>query len=185
MKKGKVFLTAIRNDYENNFILSVDEIPCAEVNENCVATVRKVLQQKLLLIIPTAKFVSASRLGKQNSAKKAILVKMKSSADKENVKKACKAMKPNNFFANDDLSAEKQTILYVVRQAKKKFPSIVKGYSSTDGRLFAYIKNEDETENEASRRDRRVAVGNVQKLRAFCTDVLGCGLQTFIQTWPH
>ena len=109
------------------------------------------------------KFCSAARLGKQSSAKKAIFMKMKSPADKENVKKTCKPMKLNFFFANDDLSAEKQTILYVVRQAKKKFPSIVKGYSSTDGRLFAYIKNDEETENEASRRDRRVAVGNVQK----------------------
>ena len=93
------------------------------------------------------------------------MVKIKSPADKENVKTARKAMKPNNyFFANDDLLAEKQTILYVVRQAKKKFPSIVKGYSSTDGRLFAYIKSGDESENEFSRKDRRIAVGNVQKL---------------------
>ena len=89
-------------------------------------------------------------------------------------------MKPN-LFANDDLSAEKQTILYVVRQAKKKFPSSVKGYSSTDGRLFAYIRNNDENENtEVTWKDRRVTVGNLQKLKAFRTDILGCGLQTFI-----
>ena len=170
---------------ENNFILSGDGIRSPEDNENCFDTVREVLQQKLKLIKPSINFVSAARLGKPNSAEKSILVEMKSPSDKDNVKKACKAMKPN-FFANGDFSAEKRTILYVERQAKKKFPSLVKGYSSTDERLFAYARNDNENEiTEVARKDRRVSVGNLQKLKAFCTDTLSCGLQTFIKTWPH
>ena len=69
------------------------------------------------------------------------------------------------FFAND-LTAGKQTILYVERQAKKKLPSLVKGYSSTDGRLFAYVRNDDENKKKTvvARKDHRVAVSNLQKL---------------------
>ena len=81
---------------ENNFVLSGDEISSPDVNENCVDTVREVLQQKLNSIMPihTVFFLSAAPLGKPNSAKKAILVKKKSSADQNDVKKVCKFMKP-------------------------------------------------------------------------------------------
>ena len=80
---------------KKNLIISGDEIHSPEVNENCVATVRELVQQKLRLVISTVDFVSAIRLGKPNSRKKVILVKLKSPADNENVKKSCKAMKPN------------------------------------------------------------------------------------------
>ena len=79
---------------ENNFVPSGDGIPGPEDNENC-STVREVLQNNFKLIIPTVNFLNAARLGKQNSTKKATLMKMKSPADKDNVQEAYKAMKPN------------------------------------------------------------------------------------------
>ena len=99
-------------------------MPSPTSNENCISTVRELLQQKVSLIVPTEDFHSATRLGKTNSNKKNILIKMKSFSGKLNIIKACKAKKPN-FYANDDLPAEKQTIMYVIRETKRKFPAIV------------------------------------------------------------
>ena len=40
------------------------------------------------------------------------------------------------FFVNDDLSAERQTIMFALRRAKKKCPGIVKGCSSNGSKNF-------------------------------------------------
>lgn len=131
--------------------------------------------------------VSAQRTGKQSSTKKNILLKMRTLGNKTDIINSCKSQKPS-FYANDDLPAEKQTILYVVRQAKKRFPNTVSGCSSSGGKLYAYVKQAADGESSTTTgttRDRRVPIGNLRKIKAFCTDILGCGLETFIQTWPY
>jgi len=173
---------------ENNVILSGQDLPESRNGESCVEVVRSLFQQKLNLVVPTADIVSAERIGKQNATKKNILIKMKNLSGKLNIIKSCKSVKPS-FYANDDLPAEKQTILYVVRQAKKKFPEKISGCSSNGGRLFAYMKpeiqNPSVSADAVSNRNRRVQVSNLTKLKAFCNNELGSGLENFIQTWPY
>ena len=56
-----------------------------------------------------------------------------------NIIKACKTVKPN-FFVNDDLSAEKKTIMYVIRQAKRKSLQKIDGCSSVGGKIMHILK---------------------------------------------
>ena len=190
---------------ENNIILSGEDLPPSTNGENCTEVVRELFQQKLRIIVPTTDIVSAERIGKQNDVKKNILLKMKSFTNKMNIIKACQTSKPN-FYANDDLPAEKQTILYVVRQAKKKFPEKISGCSSNGGKLFAYVKPDPQTvspartepsasedssasiESPSDRvppRNRRKPISNLTQLKAFSNDILGCGLESFIETRPY
>ena len=60
--------------------------------------------------------------------------------------------------------------MYVIREAKRKFPAIVKGYSSIGGKFFAYVKNESDQEpTDDEPQNRRIPVSNLQKLKLFCT----------------
>ena len=91
--------------------------------------------------------------------------------------KACRATKPE-FFANDDLIPEKQTIMYALRQSKKKFPNVVDGSSSTGGRIFVYVKTGAST--SSGRRNRRIPIGDLSKLEKFCDEELGTNLDQII-----
>ena len=168
---------------ENSIVLSGEEVPPSTSGENCIVITRELFQQKLNLVIPTSDIVSASRLWKKQNAKQNILIKLRSFETKMNIIKACKTVKPK-FFVNDDLSAEKQTIMYVIRQAKRKFPQKIDGCSSIGGKIFAYVKDVND-EGTNGIRNRRIPVNNLEKLKDFCTKVVGRGLETFIESWPY
>ena len=165
---------------ENNIILSGEDVPAAAPNENCTEAVRSLLQQKLNIIIPTVDISSSTRIGKGPGGKKNFLVKFKNFDCKMKVINACRTQKPR-FYANDDLTPEKQTVLYALRQARRRFPDKVDGCSSTGGKIYAYMKSGATTATGGgSRRNRRVAVGNLTKLRNFCIDELGTDMEHFI-----
>ena len=167
---------------ENNLIFSGQDIPTPSPNENCTETVRNLLQQKLNLVVPTVDIASVTRIGKAPGGKRNLLVKFKNHDSKMNVISACRTKKPR-FYAIDDLSSEKQTILYVLRQTKKRFPEKVDGCSSNGGRIYAYMKGGAATSSGAgSRRNRRVQVGSLTRLRKFCADELGSDMAQFLVT---
>ena len=67
-------------------------------------------------------------MGSKRKKKKNILFKFSKDTTKMDITQACKIGKPK-FFVNDDLSAEKQTIMFNLWQDKKKCPGIVKATS--------------------------------------------------------
>ena len=176
---------------QNNVIFSGEDIPVSIARENCSQVIRDVLATKINLIIPTADIDVAYRVGKprlnsannqsENAKRTPILVKFKNSDIKRNIYTTCKTVKPN-FFVNDDLTPVKQTILYVLRQTKKKHPNIVNGCSSSDGHVCAWVKPQSSSEGV---HNRRVMVNTVEKLRNFCTNILKAELDSFISVWPH
>ena len=176
---------------QNNVIFSGGDIPVSITGENCTQVIRDVLSTKMNLIIPTADIDVAYRVGKTrlNNAnnlpeiakRTPILVKFKNSDIKRNIYIACRTVKPN-FYANDDLTPVKQTILYVLRQAKKKHPNIVNGCASSDGHVCVWVKPQTASEGV---QNRRVMVNTVEKLRNFCTNTLKAELDSFISVWPH
>ena len=94
---------------------------------------------------------------------------------------SCKTYKPD-FYKNEDLSREKQTIMYVLCEAKRKFPNIVSGSSRVDGRISAWIKPQHPDERSSNC---RVNVKSLEKLKNFCRDTIDTKLETFISRWPH
>ena len=173
---------------QNNAVFSGDDIPIGGTGENCTQIIRDVLANKIKLVVPTADIEAAYRVGKtkpntngQPGRATPILVKFKNPDIKRNIFETCKIVKPK-FFVNDDLSPIKQTILYVLRQAKKKHPAIVSGCSSLDGNIYTWIKPQNPSEGS---NNRRMMVNTLEKLKSFCSNTVKSGLETFIQTWPH
>ena len=86
--------------------------------------------------------------------------------------------KKKNFYAND-ICPEKQRIMYVLRQAKRKFQDKVSGSACIEGRIYVWLKQSN------SDKDQRLMINTVDKLRLFCNSNLGVGLESFIKNWPY
>ena len=114
--------------------------------------IRKLLNDKLKLKIQETDIASAHRIGKPpaNNAPDnrhiTILVTLNRHDNKEEILAACKRHQPN-ISINEYLTPTRNTIFYVIRQLKKRFPQKVTGCGSKDGRVFIYIKNQENSES--------------------------------------
>ena len=78
---------------------------------------------------------TAYRLDGKNN-KKSIVVKFCRRDIKNDLVTASRRSKPDQFFVNECLTPQRQTISYVLRRAKQEFPNIVSGSSSFDGKVY-------------------------------------------------
>ena len=84
------------------------------------------------------------RIGKRNVNApdlRSILVKLSTNEAKQNTMNTCKTAKPERIFINENLSQARNSIMYILREAKKDFPCIISGYNSMDGYVYAWIKD--------------------------------------------
>ena len=118
-------------------------IPTAEIGENCVQKVHDLIKNKLRINIQPSDVSTAYRLGKkpvsQQPDKRKIMVKLCRRDLKKDILNACKEIKPG-FFINESLTPTRNTILYILRQIKREPNSLLKGATTIDGRVFAWIK---------------------------------------------
>ena len=92
------------------------------------------------------------------------MVKLVDGDLKGDILSSCRTAKPQDLFANDDLTPLKASILYALRQAKKRFPMKIGGCASRDGRVFAYLRPPN-----PSARDQRIFIDSMIKLEELCT----------------
>ena len=95
--------------------------------------------------------------------------------------KTCKTVKPS-FFANENLTPRRNTIMYVLRKIKKLHPTVVKGYASYDGKVYAYISPLGPSPGG---RDVRVPVNTHASLMKFCDEIVKLPLNNFLDAWNH
>ena len=100
------------------------EVPNEQSEEVCTEIVRNLAQSILRTILPSADINAVFRIGKKGndgaqSQRTAFLVKLKNTEVKTSLIASSKTYKPG-FFINDDLSPQKQTIVHVLRQAKRQ-----------------------------------------------------------------
>ena len=126
------------------------------------------------------------RLGKrpinQVNDKRNIIVKLCRRDMKRDILSACRNMKPN-MYVNESLTPVRNTIMYVLRQAKRKRHSRVVGCTSIGGRVFAWVKPDGDTQQNS--RHRKVQVNTHMDLETLFNDVLKEPLDEYLQSWPH
>ena len=79
------------------------------------------------LIVNPADISVAHRLGRkpdQGPDKRKIVVELCRRETKQDLLKACRVVKPRNFYVNETLTRTRSTVLYGLRQARKKYPNI-------------------------------------------------------------
>ena len=78
------------------------------------------------LIVNPADISVAHRLGRkpdQGPDKRKIVVELCRRETKQDLLKACRVVKPRNFYVNETLTRTRSTVLYGLRQARKKYPN--------------------------------------------------------------
>ena len=88
-----------------------------------------------------------------------------------------------DLYVNENLTPLRSTILYVLRMAKRKFPSIITGCGSNDGSVYAFLKPLNSLAPDA--RDVRLKINNQSELKRFFADRLDSTVESLIAVWPH
>ena len=136
--------------------------------DNLKQPIIDMLKSSLNYVLPEKSLLAVFRLGakpaSQTSDTRSVLLKLTDSDIKRDVLSSCRTIKPMNLFSNDDLTPMKSTILYALRQCKKRFPLKVAGCGSRDSRVFVYLKPPN-----PSARNQRMFIDNLFKLDEFCT----------------
>ena len=111
-------------------------IPPASHAEDCKFIVREQIREHLRLEL-AIDISMAHRISVkpkiQGEDKRNIMFKFCNRDVKQNILKSCKVVKPKKFYIKESLTPLRNTILYVMRQAKKKHPNVINSCNSSDG----------------------------------------------------
>ena len=175
VKQENILLRNRLDDVESlqradSVILSGVNIPECKSGEDCAAIVCSTLE-KFKLVINKNMITTAYRLGgvpkSQGPDKRKIMIKLSSIADKKHILDNFRTVKPDGLFANENLTRSRASILYSLRQAKKRMPGKVLSCGSTDGRVYVWLKAPD-----LNSRNVKIYVNDHEKLQEICTKVL-------------
>ena len=88
-------------------------------------------------------------------------------------------LKPANLFLSENLTPMRSTIFYALRMMKKYNGSRVVGASSFNGKVSAWVKNQNA--NVAT----RIPVNCRDKLEEVSNTFAGAPLSQFVERWEH
>ena len=171
---------------KDTLIISGANIPPVIPGENCVSLVCDLFKSSLKLNVQPTDISTAHRVGKkplnQQVDRRNIILKLCRRDVKADILHACRQLKPK-FYVNESLTPTRNSIMYVLRCARKKPQSKVIGCSSIGGRVFAWIKSPNGAQMD--NRNRRVPINTRSELETFCIDVLEEPLSNYIERWQH
>ena len=166
----------------DTLIISGKSIPTATPNENVSEIVCKVAHDVLHHEISASDISVAHRIGpkplSQRPDNRKIIVKLCRRDVKSTILGAARRMKSPDLFVNESLTPQRQTISFALRRAKKRFPSKISGTTTTDGRVFVYVK--PMAPETSSARDTRLQINTFTQLENFCQRTFGLPMDQFI-----
>ena len=165
-------------------VFNGDALPVAENGENTVLVASELIKNTLKINIKPEEISTAHRMGKKpvNQApdRRKVIIKLCRRDLKKDILFACKNIKPG-FYANESLTPIRNTILFGLRNMRKDptASAIVKGASSYDGRVFAWVKSTNST------RDTRISINTRVKFEEFACKYVQMPVDNFISHWPN
>ena len=168
---------------QNNVIFSGPNIPPSTPGENCANTVRSMLHSKFNIELPLANIVAARRLGSRNPSSqhqvdtRSLHATFVDLEKKKDVLISCKTSKVDGIFVREDLTSTRNTIMYILRRAKRDFPEKISGCTSRNGNVYVYLKGN--SQNSSNNRSQGIRVNTFARLDKFCTETLARPLSDF------
>ena len=189
--KKKVMILEDRNDEDDansrkdTLIISGTELPNASDNENTTEIVTNLMKNKINVILKKTDITSTYRIGRkitsESSDQRKIAIKLSNQEVKHDLLKTCKVVKPKNLYLNESLTRTRATALYGMRQAKKKFPSIVAGAGSYDGRVCVWVKPPKPDTPLA--KNTKIFINTRGRFTDFCMNTLKCDPTELVKNW--
>ena len=122
----------------------------------------KLLKDTLKLNVAPTEISLAHRLGvkvqRQGPDRRKILVKLCRQDTKSSILNAARTVKNPAIYINESLTPQRQTIAFALRKARKEFPHIIKGTSTSNGKVFAYVRSPNQP---AGTKDAKMPVGTM------------------------
>ena len=165
-------------------VFNGDALPVAENGENTASVAANLIKNKLRIRIKEEDISTAHRIGKkpvnQIPDRRKIIIKLCRRDLKKDILFACKELKPG-FYANESLTPLRNTILYGLRKMKRDdtASAVVRGASTYDGRVFAWIRTPD------SPKDTRISINTRIKFEEFIKKYINRPVEQFISHWPN
>lgn len=170
----------------DTLVMSGKSVPPVVAGENCVSLVCNMMKNTINLNVLPSDISTAHRVGtrpnNQQVDNRSIIIKLCRRDIKRDILNACRQFKPD-FFVNESLTPTRNSIMYVLRNAKKKPNSKVVGCSSDNGRVFAWVRPSDG--DREMKKNARIPVNTYSQLVAFCRDTLNEPLSNYIANWRH
>ena len=182
----------ILNEYENkidsfesqqfsqDIIVSGISLPPEIDNENCSRIVTTIIRDKLNYNLKVSDVKNSVRMGKKvnNASRRNILVTLDNTSTKRNLIKSCRSTKPYQFFINEKLVSRRNSLLFCLRHARKKFPNLISSCNSIDMKVFVWVKPPNLTARGAT--DLRIEIDSFTKLNDFCVKTLKTTLSSLV-----
>ena len=169
----------------DTLIISGEGLPEVSQDESSVSVVCSVVKDKLKLNLQTSDISTAHRMGRKPASqapdKRKLVVKLCRRDVKKDILMAAKNLKPN-IYVNESLTPIRSTILFVLRKMRRSHPNVIKGSTSMDGRVFAWIASDPGRPDSSNV---RVLVNSHTKLLKLSEEKLGLPLESFIDQWSH
>ena len=174
-------------------IFNGTDIPPPTAGEICSNIIRDVVKKKLKIVLQPSDISVAHCSGKkptnQAQDRRGIHVKFCRRDTKREIMMAKKdnSDPQHTLFANECLTPKRRTILYALRQMKKKFPALVKGCTTQDGRVYAFTPSASSSNSASAtfHRDRKHLVNSHDSLVTFCREFVKLPLENFLDSWNH
>lgn len=167
-------------------ILSGSDVPLATDKEDSSKVVSDLIKDKVGYHLRTSEISVAHRLGpkplNQAPDRRKFIVKICRREVKNDLLRVCRSVKPANIYVNESLTKVRSTVLYGLRQAKKKFPSIISGCGSSEGQVIAWIKPPNPQSPNA--RNIKTIVNTRERFCDFCARTLKCDPSDLVSDWP-
>ena len=170
----------------DTLVISGQGVPTAEVGENCQQIFCDLIKDKLHVNVGRSDISTAHRVGKkpvnQQPDKRNIIAKLCRRDLKMDILNACRQLKPN-IYINESLTPLRSSIMYVLRMAKKRYPSKISGYNSKEGSVQVWLKPPNSSAPGA--RNIRKVINTRLALENFCNETLEVPRTTFVEEWRH
>lgn len=165
-------------------------LPAVQQDERCDELVRQLVRDQLRINLHETDISTAHRLGKkpkqQGPDHRRIIFKLCRRDTKTEILNSCRQHKPN-FFINESLTATRNTILYALRQARKKNPNRLGSCRSSEGNVCVWLPAEGQAaaRDPPTRRFNRIIVNTRRKLDEILSNQIGCTSEAFVAEWPN
>ena len=159
-------------------------------SEDCSEFIRGRIKSKMNLELNASEISVTHRLGLKSAAqgpdKRPITVRFIRRDRKREIlfTKRGSINKDSALYVSESLTPKRRTIHFALRQIKKKCPGKMTGYSTLDGRVFAFTKTARSIEN-SRKHDHKHVINTHEALVEFCKDYIKQPLDDFLQSWDH
>ena len=166
---------------KNTVIISGAAVPAVSANENVTQLVCSMARETLRLNLTQADISVAHRLGSkpqnQGQDRRRIVVKLCRQETKNALLANARKVKHPDMYVSESLTPQRQNIAYALRKAKKDHPNIVSGTSTSNGRVYVYVKAQGQA---SGMRDTRIEINTLDRLANFCQRTLSVGVDHYL-----